>query len=175
MNNIGVFCSASNNIDTIYIDNVTTLGSWLGKNKKTLIYGGVNKGLMEIIAKSTNLSGGKVIGLVPEIMIKDASKYAHEIIQTKNLSERKDRFLELSDILVVLPGGVGTLDEVFHTLACATLNDNNKKVVFYNINGFYSNLLTCLAEFKKYGFINKPLSDLYIIANTESELKALLK
>lgn len=175
MKNIGVFCSSSNEIDDIYVDSVSTIGKWLGENKKTLIYGGVDRGLMEVIAKQTHKHGGKVIGLVPDIIKDCKSQYADEIIITKDLSERKDRFLELSDIVVALPGGIGTLDEIFHTLACATLDYNPPRVILYNINGFYSNLLTCLAEFKKHGFIKKPLSELFTIANTESELKSLLK
>lgn len=175
MNNIGVFCSASNDIDAIYVDSVSIIGKWLGENNKTLIYGGVNSGLMEVIAQSTKENGGKVIGIVPEQLKNNTSSYADEIIITKDLSDRKNRLLELSDVVVAFPGGIGTLDEVFYTLACASLNCNPKRVIFYNINGFYSNLLTCFAEFKKCGFINRPLSELYTVANTESELKSLLK
>lgn len=175
MDNIGIFCSASNEIDAIYTDNVKTLGKWLGTSEKTVICGGIKTGLMEIIAKTTSSSGGKVIGVVPDVMKERISSYLQEVVYVRDLSERKDKFLELADIIIVLPGGVGTLDEAFHVMSCTTLGYNNKKLVFYNINGFFSNLLTCLAEFKKDGFISCPISDLFIIANTESELKSLLK
>ena len=175
MNSIGVFCSASSNIDSIYIVFASAFGQWLGENKKTLVYGGVARGLMEVIAKSANLAGAKVIGVVPKKLQEHASKYLNEKLITENLSDRKDTILNRSDVLIALPGGVGTLDEVFHVIAGKYIGLHNKKVIFYNINGYYSNLLTCLAEYKREGFVGSNLSDLYEIANTENELKMLLK
>lgn len=175
MKNIGVFCSASSNIDAIYQDCAADFGQWLGKNDKTLVYGGVERGLMEIIARNTNQNGGKVIGIVPELLQERASSYLSSKIISKDLSDRKDYILEHSDQIVAFPGGIGTLDEVFHVMCSRYMKYHDKKIIFYNINGFYSSLLTCLAEYKRKGFVNSNLSDLYEVANTDAELKALLK
>ena len=175
MKNIGVFCSASSNIDAIYQDSAAEFGKWLGKNNKTLVYGGVERGLMEIVASNTNQHGGKVIGVVPELLQDKTSRYLNETIICKSLTDRKDLILEHSDQLVALPGGVGTLDEIFHVMAAKYLKYHNKRIIIYNLNGYYSGLLTCLAEYKRNGFVGTNLSDLYIIANTDTELKALLK
>lgn len=175
MDNIGFFCSASNNIDAIYLDNVAALATWLGKSRKTIIYGGVNSGLMEVIAKNVNRNGGKVVGVVPDSKQDKISPHLHDTIITNTLGERKDQIVALADVLVVLPGGLGTLDEVLHALSAKTLGYNTKHIIFYNINGFFSNLLTYFAELKRDGFINSPLSALYTVANTENELKLLLK
>ena len=175
MNSIGVFCSASSNIDVIYTDYATTFGQWLGENNKTLIYGGVDRGLMEIIGKAAHSAGGKVIGIVPAKLQDHASQYLDEKMITESLSDRKDNILKLSDKLVAFPGGIGTLDEVFHVLASLYIGTHNKKIIFYNINGYYSSLLTCLAEYKRKGFISSNLSDLYEVANTDTELETLLK
>lgn len=175
MNRIGVFCSASSNIDAIYSDNAQLFGEWLGKNNKTLVYGGVNRGLMEVIGKTAHRYGGEVIGVIPKKLQEHASEYLDQRIITEGLSDRKETILQYSDILVAFPGGIGTLDEVFHVLAGKYIGAHNKKVIFYNINGHYSSLLTCLAEYKRNGFVGTDLSSLYEVANTDSELRTLLK
>lgn len=175
MKNIGVFCSAASNIDSIYQDSAAEFGKWLGENSKTLVYGGVEKGLMEIIASNASQHSGRVIGIVPELLKDKASSYLDETIISTDLSDRKDLILEHSDQLVALPGGVGTLDELFHVMAARYLKYHNKRIIIYNLNGYYSGLLTCLAEYKRHGFVGSNLSDLYVVANTDTELKALLK
>ena len=116
MEKIGIFCSASGSIDPIYFDAAHQIGEWMGKNGKTLIYGGANLGLMECVAKAVKENGGHVIGVVPSKLEENGkvSTYPDEIIATHDLSDRKDIVLQQSDVLVALPGGIGTLDEVFH-------------------------------------------------------------
>jgi uncharacterized protein (TIGR00730 family) len=116
MEKIGIFCSASGSIDPIYFDAAHQIGEWMGKNGKTLIYGGANLGLMECVAKAVKENGGHVIGVVPSKLEENGkvSTYPDEIIATHDLSDRKDIILQQSDVLVALPGGIGTLDEGFH-------------------------------------------------------------
>ena len=119
MEKIGIFCSASENIDKMYSDAAVRVGKWIGETGKTLIYGGASLGLMECIAQAVKTNGGHIIGVVPAKLEENGkvSTLPDRIIHTHNLSDRKDIIVEESDILLALPGGVGTLDEIFHVMA----------------------------------------------------------
>lgn len=177
MEKIGIFCSASNEIDQEFVEATRQLGEWMGKEKKTLVYGGANLGLMECIARITKMNGGKVIGVVPEILEENGrtSSLPDQIIRTRNLSDRKDIIVEESDILVALPGGVGTLDEVFHVISAASIGYHSKKVVFYNVAGFYDSLLAVLNEMERKNFIRTQQRNTYAVANSFEQLALLLK
>jgi uncharacterized protein (TIGR00730 family) len=177
MEKIGIFCSASNEIDQEFVEATRQLGEWMGKEKKTLVYGGTNLGLMECIAQASKMNGGKVIGVIPALLEENGrtSSLPDQIIQTRNLSDRKDIIVEKSDILVALPGGVGTLDEVFHVISAASLNYHSKKVVFYNVAGFYDSLLAVLNEMERKNFIRTQQRNTYAVANSFEQLALLLK
>ncbi|MCD8032464.1 MAG: TIGR00730 family Rossman fold protein [Bacteroides sp.] len=177
MRSIGIFCSASEDIDKLYFQATHLLGHWIGSEGLRLVCGGADLGLMECIAQATRQSGGEVLGVVPTLLEEkgQVSRYCNHIIYTHDLSDRKDILLRESDILVALPGGLGTLDEVFHVLASATLGYHSKRVVFYNVNGFYDKLLAALDEMRMRSFARKPLSDYYDVAHTFEELILLLK
>lgn len=170
---IGIFCSASESIDKMYFDSARQIGEWIGQTGKTLIYGGASLGLMECVARAVKENGGKVIGVVPTLLEEknSVSTQPDEIIHTFNLSDRKDVMTEKSDILVALPGGVGTLDEIFHVIAAASIGYHQKKVIFYNEYGFYDELLKALGTLESKGFARKPFSTYYEVANTLEELK----
>lgn len=176
MEYIGIFCSASANIDTAYFETTRLLGKWIGSEGKTIIYGGANIGLMECIAKAVKESGGRVTGVVPGIMEQNGrvSDIPDEIIYTRDLSDRKDKITELSDVLVALPGGIGTLDEAFHVMSAATIGYHNKKVVFYNVNGFYDGLFAFLKQIQEANFSRRPVTCYYEVANTLDELKTII-
>ena len=148
MEKIGIFCSASGSIDPIYFDAAHQIGEWMGKNGKTLIYGGANLGLMECVAKAVKENGGHVIGVVPSKLEENGKVSTYP----------------------ALPGGIGTLDEVFHVMAAASIGYHQKKVIFYNADGFYNPLLAVLSELQTRGFTRHPLSSYYEVANTFNEL-----
>lgn len=177
MKKIGIFCSASENIDKMYFDAARQLGKWIGETDRTLIYGGANLGLMEETARAVKETGGRVIGVIPSKLEENGkvSSQLDEIIRTHNLSDRKDVILEQSDILVALPGGVGTFDEVFHTMAAASIGYHRKRVIFYNVEGFYDKLIAALDEIQGKGFAREPLTTYYGVANTLEELKSILQ
>ena len=130
----------------------------MGKAGKTLIYGGANLGLMECVARAVKENGGTVIGVVPAKLEEkgSVSTLLDEVIHTRNLSDRKDVITEKSEILVALPGGVGTLDEIFHVIAAASIGYHQKKVIFYN---------------EDKGFARQSFSTYYETANNLDELK----
>ena len=97
-----------------------------------------------------------------------------EQVGCRNLSERKDIMLEKSDIMVALPGGVGTLDEIFHVLAAATIGYHTKRVVLYNVNGFWNMLNATLEEMSQAGFVRGEMEKYLVVANSIAELEDLL-
>ena len=177
MEKIGIFCSASEVIDSLYFEKARELGEWLGKNRKTLVYGGANLGLMECVAKSAKENGAFIMGVVPTKLEERGavSDLLDVTFRVDNLSERKDVMLCESDIMVALPGGVGTLDEVFHVVASASIGYHHKKVIFYNVDGFWKGLLDFLDSMKGNGFAHRPLENFYHVANTWEELIDLLQ
>ena len=177
MEKIGIFCSASEVIDSLYFEKARELGEWLGQNRKTLVYGGANLGLMECVAKSAKENGAFIMGVVPTKLEERGavSDLLDVTFRVDDLSERKDTMLRESDVLVALPGGVGTLDEVFHVVASASIGYHHKKVIFYNVNGFWQPLLDFLDGMKGSGFVRRPLENFYQVANTWEELIDLLQ
>ncbi len=177
MNKIGIFCSACEQISPRYFECTRELGAWMAAEGKTLVYGGADMGLMECIAHSVKEHGGKVMGVVPTKLEEKGrvSDLLDVTFHTVNLSDRKDVILRESDILVALPGGVGTLDEVFHVVAAATIGYHTKRVVLYNIDGFWDSMLAMLQQMETKGFIRRPLNQFLNVATTLDELKDLLK
>lgn len=177
MERIGIFCSAADDIETVYFEKARELGAWMGQNKKTLVYGGANIGLMECVAQAAKNQGAFIMGVVPTKLEERGavSDLLDVIFRVDNLSERKDAILRESDILVALPGGVGTLDEVFHVMASASIGYHSKKVIFYNINGFWNELLAFLNRLREQHFARRPWENFYLVANNLEELIEQLK
>lgn len=177
MDKIAIFCSASDDIGEIYFEKARELGEWMGQNQKTLIYGGNSAGLMDCVARAAKEHGAEVIGVVPVKLVEQGriSDLLDVTFRTDNLTDRKDIMLNESDVVVALPGGVGTLDEVFTVMASALLGYHHKKVIFYNVAGFWEGIIAFLASLRAQGFAHYPLSDHYAVANDFGELTELLK
>ena len=144
--NICIFCSANSNLPTEYFDRTRELGAWMGANGHTLVFGGCNLGLMECVAEAVHNAKGMTIGVVPSIVEKGGkvSEHVDVKILCDNLSDRKDLMIQRSDVIIALPGGVGTLDEIFTVLAAASIGYHNKRVILYNIGGFWNSLIAML-------------------------------
>ena len=177
MERIGIFCSAADDIETVYFEKARELGAWMGQNKKTLVYGGANIGLMECVAQAAKNQGAFIMGVVPTKLEERGavSDLLDVTFRVDNLSERKDAMLRESDILVALPGGVGTSDEVFHVMASSSIGYHSKKVIFYNVNGFWNELLAFLNRLREQHFARRPWENFYLVANNLEELIEQLK
>ena len=177
MKSVAVFCAASENIAPGYFEAAASVGRMLGRIGATLVYGGARFGLMEAVAKSAKEFGAHVVGVVPEILEQRGrvSALIDEKIPCRNLSDRKDIMLAKSDALVALPGGVGTLDEIFHVAAAATIGYHNKRVILYNVNGFWNGLAATLDELSEAGFIRAGLENIIVVANSIEELENLIE
>ena len=136
--NICVFCSA-NDVAPQYVAAAEKLGRWLGREGHTLVYGGANLGLMEAVARAAHEAGATVVGVVPAILEKTgrASDHIDVRVLCDSLDDRKAIMVERSDLFVALPGGVGTLDEIFTVVAAASIGYHHKRVVLLNIDGFW--------------------------------------
>lgn len=177
MKHVAVFCAASESVDAIYAASAYEVGKMLGRIGATLVYGGARFGLMEAVAKGSKESGAHVIGVVPDILVERqrVSGLPDEKIPCRNLSERKDIMLQRSNILVALPGGIGTLDEIFHVMAAFTIGYHSKRVVFYNVNGYWDSLLAVLSDYSSKGFIRCDMSHCMAVADNVDELEKYIQ
>ena len=159
--NIAVFCSANNNIDPDYFRAAEVLGRWIGANSHTLVYGGGNSGLMECIGKAVHEAGGRTIGVIPRIMEEGrrVSDYVDVEIPCEDLSDRKAIMMERSDEFYALPGGIGTIDEVFTVASAATIGYHHKKVTLCNVKGFWDSLIALLNDHQQKGMIRGEYHD----------------
>jgi len=177
MKKIGIFCSSSNRLDKVYYEEADRLGRWMGAHDKTLVCGGANCGLMETLAKAVHETGGHVLGVIPQILLerKRVSTSLDEKILTRDLNERKEVLINQSDIILALPGSVGTLDEVFTVMAANTIGIHDKKIVFWNICGFWDDLFVMFEGLSRRNVVNKPWDDMMIKANTFEEIVEIIK
>lgn len=174
---IGVFCSANDNICPEYFNLTEELGRWMGENGHTVVYGGCDFGLMRTIGHSVHDAGGRCIGVVPRIVEQrgQTATCLDVEIPCDNLSDRKDIMLMHSDIVVALPGGIGTLDEVFTVAAAKTIGYHDKQVILYNMNGFWDSTIALLEDLQARGMIRGNYRSMITAANSLEKLKQLLK
>ena len=174
--NIGVFCSANNQIDAAFFQQTEELGRWAAKNGHVIVFGGVNQGLMECLAKAVKEAGGKTLGVVPSIVEATGrtSQYNDRVLTCNNLSERKQLMLDESDVFIALPGGVGTLDEVFTVAASYTIGYHHKRVILYNMKGFWDSTIRMLDDLQQRGMVRGQWRDYICVANNLDEMGDLL-
>lgn len=163
--NILFFCSA-NNVAEKYTKPAKELAGLIAKQGHNLIWGASDTGLMKEIADSAQESDGKIIGITFEKLKTEAKKSADEIIVTKDLSERKALMLARADIIVALPGGIGTLDEIAEVLELKKHNFHKKPILILNSENFYQGLITLLKTMKDEGFVKQNLDDLIFWVQT---------
>lgn len=174
--NICIFCSANQQIDADFFPMVEELGSWMAENGHTLVFGGVNQGLMECVARAVKKANGKTVGVVPRTVETSGrvSQYNDVEIPCDNLNDRKQLMELRSDVFIALPGGIGTLDEIFTIVASATIGYHTKKVILYNMKGFWNTLVTLLDHLQSKGMTRKPWREYIEVANSLQELVAML-
>jgi uncharacterized protein (TIGR00730 family) len=132
---------------------------------------------MECVARAAKSAGGQTIGVVPAIVEATGrtSQYNDVVLTCQNLSDRKQLMLDESDVFVALPGGVGTLDEVFTVAASHTIGYHHKRVILFNMKGFWNAAIHMLDDLQERGFVRGQWRDYIQVANTLEELKALTK
>ena len=171
-----VFCSANQQIDPEFFQMTEELGRWAAENGHSIVYGGVNMGLMECVAKATKEAGGMTIGVVPTIIEKTGrlSDYVDVELRCDNLSDRKQLMEDHSDVFIALPGGLGTLDEIFTIVAAATIGYHQKQVILYNMKGFWDSLIALLDDLQAKGVVRGEWRDHIKVATKLQDISALL-
>lgn len=172
MKAIAVYCGSATPADPVYIDTARAVGTALAQRGMTVVYGGGRLGLMGAVADAALLAGGKVIGIIPEALV-DAEA-AHlgctELRVVKNMHERKAAFTDLSDGFINLPGGVGTMDEMWEAVSWSQLGYHSKPVGILNIAGYYDHLIAFNAHMADVGFVRDAHRGILLVAGVLDEL-----
>lgn len=152
---ICLYGASSNAIDKSYIETIEKLGEKMSKKGHALVYGGGAGGLMGAAARGMTKQNGEIIGISPEFFKVDGELYdkCTEFIYTETMSERKKLLEDKSDAFIVVPGGPGTFDELFETLALRQLGIHTKPIAVFNVNGYYSYLEAMLKNAAEQGFM----------------------
>ena len=174
--NIVVYCSSHNDLDDKFQQLAIALGKWIGVNGHTLLYGGSNAGLMHITASTVHETGGHVIGVIPEMFRHRIDPVCDEVVHTANLGDRKQYMIEHGDVFVVMPGGIGTIDEWMSTLAVMTIgNDDPRTIIVANLDGMYDGTIRQLADLTSSPFARGKNLTRTLIAHTPDELIGTLE
>jgi hypothetical protein len=174
---ICVFCSANQQIDPDFFTMTEELGRWAARSGHSIVYGGVNQGLMECVGKATKENGGRTIGVIPMIVEKSGrtSDYVEIEIPCDNLSDRKQLMMDQSDVFIALPGGIGTVDEIFTVASSATIGYHDKLVILYNMKGFWDSLIAMLDDLQAKGMIRGDWRDYIKTADSIEEISRMIK
>jgi len=161
-----VFCSSSEEVAPVYLQVAQELGQALAERNLTLVYGGCHVGTMGVVARSVHRFGGTVVGVIPAALRDRGLAYvsADELIVTSGLRERKAEMEARADAFVVLPGGVGTLEEALEILAQKTVGAHQKPMVFVNTRGFYDALVGMFESWIEQRFARPAHRELYRVA-----------
>jgi hypothetical protein len=173
---ICIFCSANENLNPEFFRRTRDLGLWAAREGHTIVFGGVNQGLMECVAQAAKEGGGTTIGIVPRI-IEQGGRLSPNVdidIPCDNLSDRKQLMMDHSDVFIALPGGLGTLDEVFTVVASATIGYHQKKVILYNIDSFWNPLIVLLDSLQQQGLMRGQWQQHIHVADTLDDIALLL-
>lgn len=172
MKNITVFCGSQKGTNTTFEEQASLLGKSLAERNIGLVYGGADIGLMGAVANGALLAGGNVIGVLPEFLQtrEIAQQNLTELIVVRSMHERKMKMNELSDGIIALPGGFGTLEELFEILTWVQLGLQNKPIGILNVDGYYDLLIGFVDSMVSNGFLRAEDQKLLIVRNTIEEL-----
>ncbi|MBT4413839.1 MAG: TIGR00730 family Rossman fold protein [Polaribacter sp.] len=172
MKRIVVFCGSSLGFNPVYKEAAIELGNYFAKNKIGLVYGGGKIGMMGILADTILDHNGEVIGVIPKLLEKKEVVHAgvEEMIVCKKMSERKVIMSKLINGYITLPGGFGTLDELFEALTLNQLHIEQKPVGLLNINGFFDGVLLQLDKMVEEGYLKQTNRDMLLIGTSVEEL-----
>lgn len=172
MKSIAVFCGSSSGSNVIYMEKAIDLGKTLAHNDIQLVYGGAKVGLMGAVADGALSAGGHVIGVIPGFL--QTREVVHEnlseLIRVETMHERKALEYELCDGAIALPGGFGTMDELFEMLTWGQLGIHEKPVGLLNINGFFDDLNRVIINMVNEGFLKELNREMLIISKEIAEL-----
>ncbi len=172
MKRVTVFCGSCLGNDVYFELQAKNLGQTLAKKNIGLVYGGANIGLMGAVADGALSLGGEVIGVLP-IFLKEkeiAHEHLSELILVESMHERKMKMNELCDGVITLPGGFGTMEELFEMLTWAQLGLHKKPIGLLNCNGFYDSLINMIQQMTDSGFLKKTNQQMLLVSDNIDDL-----
>lgn len=169
---LAVFCGSKSGADPLFTSHARMLGYLMAQNGIQLVYGGGGKGLMGTVADAVMEKDGEVIGIIPEILLEWEAQHKGitQLIVVPDMHIRKRKMYELCDAAVILPGGNGTLDELFEMLTWNTLNIHDKKIFLLNSNGFYNHLMAHMQQMFDSNFLYEEPGHRITVVNTPEEI-----
>ena len=169
---IAVFCGSKSGSNPLFEQHAKELGEYLGERQINLIYGGGKKGLMGTVADAAMKNGGKVTGIIPEILIGWEHQHTGitDLQVVADMHSRKKIMYDLCDAAVILPGGNGTLDEMFEMLTWNTLNIHNKKIILLNTAGFYNHLFEHIRYMQESKFLYEDWQQRIVVCETPHQV-----
>ena len=173
MVNICVFASSSNNLDKNFYTDAEELGKLIGQNGMNIVYGGSRLGMMYKCASKVKEFGGKIIGVMPQRLYDlgfGNPDDCDDFILTTGMRERKAKMDEISECVIALAGGFGTLEEISEMIVQKQLGYNKKPIVLLNTNGFYNHLINFFDAIIENGFAKESTKKLYYIASTPEDV-----
>ncbi|MBF4484524.1 TIGR00730 family Rossman fold protein [Flavobacterium sp. CSZ] len=177
MKRITVFCGSSFGTEEIYKEQATLLGQTMAKQNIELVYGGANVGLMGAVADGVLNAGGKAIGVLPNFL--RSKEIAHlgltELILVESMHERKTKMNDLCDGVIALPGGFGTLEELFEMLTWAQLGLHKKPIAILNIDGFYDSLIELTKVMVEKGLLKEANQQMLLVSDSIDDLLEQMK
>lgn len=173
---IAVYCSASESLPTAWVEAAERLGLWIAETDSTLVYGGVDAGLMRVVANAAKTSStARTIGVVPSLRAGMASPVNDTVLPARGLHDRKETMISLADAFVALPGGYGTLDEIISTFAHLRFNgDHSKPLIILNLDNIFDPLTDQLRLMADKGLMTPDALSTMIIVRSTDELINLL-
>jgi len=172
INSLAVFCGSKNGNNPVYINHAKELGKLLAKKNITLIYGGGSTGIMGAVADAMMEGGGKVIGIITKKLVdwEHQHKGITDLSIVDDMHIRKQRMYDLCDAAVILPGGVGTLDEFFEMVTWNQLSIHDKKIYIINSDNFFDFLLKHIQQMEKQGFLYESVLERITVLNEPEQL-----
>ena len=173
-----VYCGSSSNVDEAYKQAATQTGALLAAEGWTIVYGGASVGLMGLVADSALEAGTEVTGVMPRHIL-DVREVQHKALTQLHVVEsmhaRKQMMVDLSDAFVILPGGLGTLDEFFELLTWKQIGLHDKPVVIVNLNGYWTKLLETVRHIADTGFMRPDDQEMFIVIDDVRDIPDALK
>ncbi len=170
---LAVFCGSKNGNNPLFAQHTAELGRIMGRSKITLVYGGGSVGLMGKIADSVLSQEGKVIGVIPQVLVDWERQHTGitQLLIVEDMHIRKKKMYELCDAAIILPGGFGTMDEFFEMLTWNQLSIHDKELFILNSGGYYDHLICLIQHMEKEGFLyTEAISRIKIIAEPQELL-----
>ncbi|HVK97395.1 MAG TPA: TIGR00730 family Rossman fold protein, partial [Flavisolibacter sp.] len=172
INKMAIFCGSKIGNNKLYVQHANELATLLAEYKIELIFGGGKNGLMGVVADGVMKNGGTVTGVIPEVLLAWESQHQNisELLVVEDMHVRKRTLYNLCDAAIILPGGFGTLDELFEILTWNQLSIHDKKIFIMNSGGFYDHLLMHLKILTDEGFLYGALEEKFTVLALPSEI-----